>query len=481
MLPADPKTSWPPKGVNQHQMRLRAAWYSGDMEALANLYGAYLANPWDGRAAFWGQQARGERRTLVHVPLASDIASVSANLLFGNQPKASCGDEQTEARLQEIIELGQVFNTLIEAADAASGMGGICLKVDWNRELASYPILSIVQADAAVPEFRHGILVACTFWRVLEDDGKDVLRLLERHEPGLILTGLYRGTSDKLGQQIDLAAKAETSDLLPIVQTGIEGLACRYIPNMRPDRKARGTSLGRADTDGCESLMDSLDEVYTSWLRDVRLGRGRIIVPEGFLDKGSDGSWYFDSSREAFVTLNAPIGSGEVSQQITVQQFAIRAAEHRDTALELVSRIVTAAGFSPQTLGLQVQGSPESGAALRLRENRTYATIAAKANYWKAPLEDLLEVMLQVDRLHLGGRSQPERPNIEMQDAQVTEGLQGLAQTVNLINQAQAASVETKIRILHPDWTRDAVDAEVARILDEQGLGVPDQFQAGIA
>lgn len=481
MLPTDPKTPWPPKGANVHQMRLRAAWYSGDMEALANLYGAYLSNPWDGRAAFWAQQARGERRTLVHVPLASDIASISANLLFGNQPKVSCENKPAERRLHEIVELGQVFNSLLEAADVASGMGGVCLKVNWDSAIASYPILSIVQADAAVPEFRHSILTACTFWRVLEDDGADVLRLLERHEPGVILTGLYRGTADTLGAAIELQARGETAALQPVVHTGIDGLACRYIPNMRPDRRARGSNLGRADTDGCESLMDSLDEVYTSWLRDVRLGRGRIIVPEGYLDRGADGSWYFDSSREAFTPISAPIGAGEVSKQITVQQFDIRSAEHRDTALELVSRIVAVAGFSPQTFGLNIQGSPESGAALRLRENRTYATIAAKANYWKAALEDLFEMLLQVDRLHLGGRVQPERPNVEMQDAQVTEGLQGLAQTVNLINQAQAASVETKIRILHPDWTGDAIEAEVTRILDEQGLSVPDVMQAGIA
>lgn len=460
-------------------MRVRSAWYSGNMETLANLYGNYFSNPFDGRAAFWAQQARGERRTILHVPLAGDIANVSANLLFGNPPKVVTVDPDAGDRLGEILEQAQVSSTLIEAADAASGMGGVCLKINWDREIANYPILSVVQADAAAPEFRHGILTACTFWQTLEDDGETVLRLLERHEPGVILTGLYRGTVDTLGGAVDLQARGETAPLLPVVQTGLKGLACRYIPNMRPDRNNRGSNLGRADTDSCESLMDSLDEVYTSWLRDVRLGRGRILVPEGFLDRSQDGAWSFDSSREAFTVINAPIGSGEAAQQITVQQFAIRAQEHKDTALELVSRIVTAAGFSPQTFGLQVQGAAESGAALRLRENRTYATIAAKAGYWKAALEDLFEMLLEVDRLHLGGRHTPERPNVEMQDGQVSEGLAGLAQTVTLMNQAQAASTETKVRILHPDWTNEAVQSEVDRLMDEQGLSVPDLMEQG--
>lgn len=478
MLPEDPKTVWPPKDFPTQQMQLRAAWYSGDMEALANLYGVYLSNPWDGRASFWGQQARGERRTLLHVPLASDIASISANLVFGEQPRITCENVQTQDRLHQIIQDAEIYNTLIEAADSASGMGGVVLKVNWDAELANHPFLSIVQADSAVCEFRHGVLTAATFWRELENDGKDVVRLLERHEPGLILTGLYRGTPEELGFSIGLDSFAETAGIEPVVSTGIAGLACRYIPNMRPDRKARGSNLGRADTDGCESLMDSLDEVYTSWLRDVRLGRGRIIVPEGFLEKTPGGGWFFDSGQEAFAPVNAPIGPGDTASQIMVQQFAIRAEEHQASALALVARIVAAAGYSPQTFGLQTEGATESGAALRLRENRTYQTTAAKGNYWRTPLQDLLEVMLQVDRLHLSSGVQPERPNVEMQDG-IVQPMHELAQSVALIAQAQAGSVETMVSMLHPDWATDQIQSEAQRILDERGLSVPDAALMG--
>ena len=45
--------------------------------------------------------------------------------------------------------------------------------------------------------------------------------------------------------------------------------------------------------------------------------------------------------------------------------------------------------------------------------------------------------------------------------------------------QAQAVSVDTKVRILHPDWEDTAVQAEVDRILVESGQAVPDPMQAG--
>ena len=316
---------------------------------------------------------------------------------------------------------------------------------------------------------------------MLQDDGQTVWRILEHHEPGSIETALYRGTPDSIGIRTALTENAATAEIVPFLRTGIDGLLCRYIPNLRPNRKRRGSELGRADTDGCESLMDSLDEVYTSWLRDIRLGRGRVIVPEEFLQfDTTTGSPYFDSNREAFVTINTPLGEGATAQQITVQQFSIRSAEHLATAQELVTRIVTSAGYSPQTFGLQVQGAAESGTALRVRETRTYQTTAAKAQYWRDALADLFEMLLQVDRLHMGGPAQPEKPNVEMQDG-IVQSAQELAQTVALMQQAQAASTDTRVRMMHPDWDEEQVGAEVQRINDEQGLTLPNPYELGEA
>lgn len=49
-----------------------------------------------------------------------------------------------------------------------------------------------------------------------------------------------------------------------------------------------------------------------------------------------------------------------------------------------------------------------------------------------------------------------------------------LAEEVELLTRAQAASIETKVRILHPDWTKDEIAAEVKTIRAEQAMDVPD-------
>jgi hypothetical protein len=40
---------------------------------------------------------------------------------------------------------------------------------------------------------------------------------------------------------------------------------------------------GRSDFDGSEQWFNRLDGVWTSWMRDLRLARGRILVPEYML------------------------------------------------------------------------------------------------------------------------------------------------------------------------------------------------------
>jgi hypothetical protein len=106
-------------------------------------------------------------------------------------------------------------------------------------------------------------------------------------------------------------------------------------------------------------------------------------------------------------------------------------------------------------------------------------TAAKKAEYWRPAIEDVLEMLLIIDRQQLGGSVTPYRPTVEIQDS-VQGDLAQLAASVELINRAQAASLDTKIRMLHPDWEQDQVAAEVQRITEEQGLSVPDPIQTGI-
>jgi A118 family predicted phage portal protein len=473
---------------------LNSAWYSGDPETLANLYSATFSLPPNvtgdflkstirqaRQNYFWAQQSSDERRTCVHVPCAGDIASTSANLLFGEQPAIKCENESAGKRLQEIIDESGFEALLLEAAEIAAAMGDVYLKINWDKTRKKYPILSVAQPDNVLPTFWNGILTEASFIRVLEIGEKgEVWRLVETHKPGQILTSLYLGDGEKLGLPVDMSLRPETRDIAPVVATQLPGLACAHVPNIKPNRKHRGIDLGRSDFAGLYSLMDSLDESISNLMNDIELGRGHALIPEAFLDTDSDGNQTWDAMRTAFVKLAIPVSDAAGVDQIMVVQHAIRMAEHLGSAEWFLRRIFAGAGYSPQTFGLDIDGQAESGTALKIREGKSAATVAKKALYWKPALRNILGAMLTIDRVQLGNSTPDSAVSVEIQDGSGSS-LQETANSVKLLADARAASVKTIVSMVHPDWDEAQVDAEVALILDEDGRGVPDVMQAGVA
>ncbi len=414
-LPANPKQSWPPLRENGGDLDTWAAWYSGDPQRLTA-----DAQPQQNRTArlfFWKRRTPvGKPQSGLHMPLAGELASVSADLLFGDAFDLTVADKAAAKRLDELRSDTSLQNKLLEGAETCAALGGAYLRASWDKGLADEPFLTTMLPDHAVPEFRYGRLTAVTFWREAAGDAQKgvVLRHLERHERGVILHGLYRGEKDLLGHAIDLKASPDTEGLEAVITLPdalAKRLAVAYVPNVLPDKRRPTSPQGRADVEGCESLLDALDETYTSWMRDIRLGKSRIVVPADALEPavfggGRGAGKRFDADREVFTEL-------EVDPQhmdITPVQFDLRTAEHAETALHLFERIVSEAGYSPQTFGLKIEGRAESGTALRLREARTFKTMARKQRYWAPALADACELLLILDGGDLRSRRHRRAP-----------------------------------------------------------------------
>jgi len=496
-LPENPRNMpWPPK---QWQPILRDiaeadAWYAGDEQRLAEFYGGAATQPQRrrggivNRAKFWARRlddAQTDRQRL-HIPAAADIASTSADLLFGETPvltitaahevKADAAAKATEDRLVELAMLDGFASTLLEGAEVCAALGGVYLRPVWDETIADHPMLTTVHADQAVPEFVYGRLSAVTFWRVVHQDANVVWRHLERHEPGRILHGLYIGSPELLGSKTSLTASPETSRLADVVTLpgGWKTLGVRHVPNVRPNRRHRKQPIGRADTQGVESLMDALDETWSAWMRDIRLAKHRIIVPNQFLDRSGRGSGAsFDVDREVFSPLDMDPASSEKAG-ITLTQFEIRAEEHAATASELWARIVQTAGYSPQSFGMHGTGTVDRTATeVRADETRSMRTTSRKQAYWRQAVEDMAELMLVIDREVFRSPVEPMRPRLDFLDG-LPDNPRENAETVELLARAHAASTETLVRMAQPELDEAEVAAEVQRILAETGMTVED-------
>jgi A118 family predicted phage portal protein len=490
----DASIAWPPKPFDTAYAAMATwdAWYVGKPETLHDVYRRRLtARPAQfsggvvGAVArwFWGRPTpAGQSRTRLHVPLPADIATTSADLLFSEVPSmlVDGGTQAAQERLDVILDDG-VHTELLEAAEVAAALGGAYLRVQWDAEIADHAFLDAVSADAAIPEFRWGRLAAVTFWHEVDREPGMVLRHLERHERGAIYHALYQGSDSELGRPVPLAEHPSTADLQVnaegYLETGSQRLTAVHIPNMRPNRTWRSmpdlAALGRSDFDGIEPIFDALDETYSSWMRDVRLGRARILVPEAYLENNGPGRGAtFDEDREVFASLNMlPKPGGAV--EITPNQFAIRWAEHQATAQALVEQAVRAAGYSASTFGETDGDNVITATEVHARQQRSLVTREKKTRYWTAALRQILPALLDVDQAVFASGAGGQDVAVEF-PAAVQPDQQQLAATAELLSRAQAASAETLVAMVHPDWDEQAVAEEAARIASERSFAMPD-------
>lgn len=470
-----------------------SAWYSGSPDQLGERYlnratAAAHNRPSQyrggvvGRFArwFWGAPtAVGAKRTKLHVPLAGDIARTSSELLFAEPPKITVEHAGTQARIEMMLAEG-LRSTLLEGGELAAALGGVYLRLVWDDEISDRPWISAVHADAALPVFAHGRLREVMFWSVLEQDGQRVVRHLELHKRGTITHAVYEGTDDHLGKRVDLKAFEETqpyADDGGVIETGAPNhLTAAYIPNMRPARMWRSIPdaayWGQSDFAGIEGLFDALDETYSSLMRDIRIAKGRITVPNAYLQSAGPGAGaVFDEDAEVYVGLDMLLGK-DGAQALTATQFNIRVTEHLDAARALITQAVRQAGYSAATFGETGDGAAVTATEIHARERRSIATRARKELYAGPGIADIVEAQIAVEAgpLFNAHGLEVSRPQVQFEDS-VQEDPLTLANTVETLRRAQAASTETLVRMTHPDWDEQRVAAETKLVVQENGLG----------
>jgi hypothetical protein len=510
-MPA-PNSEWPPRDLAQPHRDISAwsAWWSGSPDALTEVYGGSYGRTTEKsfdqsaahRGGVWGSIQRwwwgtpvqqGEQRTKLHLPLASEIASMSADLLYGEPPSITVEDvdatdaetDPTQDALDRLID-ERAHTILHDSAESSAALGSKWLRVGIDKAVKpDGPILSLVDADAAFPTFKYGYLTEVLFLSEFAESGAVFWRHFELHRltaqgQGVVEHALYHGDAHSLGRRMPLDSHPATAALAPLVTeladgsgqgilTGIGRLSVVGGANAR-SRTWRGIPearhLGRADISGLEPALDSLDEVGTSLMRDVRHGKSRIHVPQMLLRSGGPGqpaSINLDS--EVYIGLNS-MPSDDKGMEIHAQQFDIRDQKHLAIADALHAEIVEGAGYSGQTFGRNTDTAMTATESWN-KQTRTQNTKRAKIRRERPLLLDLSKLLLDMDRTHFGGKGDPAAPIKVQFHEGVSESMEGKARTVQMLRAAGAMSREQAVVYIHPDWDEDQVEAEVDAIADE--------------
>jgi len=145
--------------------------------------------------------------------------------------------------------------------------------------------------------------------------------------------------------------------------------------------------------------------------------------------------------------------------------------------IELKDSIAADIGKVTRTPLSNFQLTGQVAAAGTLKEQR--AGLIAKTrdrqtthgNSW----EDAMNMARRLNLAFGSGGVLPTDPiSTEWQDDEKPD-LKELSEIVELLTRAKAASTNTKVKILHPEWTEKEVEKEVALIIAEEAMGVPDQ------
>ena len=469
---------WPPKEWEEQYTKFQewSALYSGSAEKLSSFY--------QGKAGkFWGKVVKDERATMLHLPVASDIAAVSADLLLSEMPDIKISEAHEEAadrqakntqeRLDNILAETDAYSRFLEAAETSSALSGSYGKINWNTDFKNYPIISIAQPDNVIPEFRWGFLQKTTFHKVIDNPKSNVYyRYLEIREPNRIVNQLWRGTLTKLGRQISLNSHSYTEDMEDEVVHNLDDLLVRYFPNKKPNRLWRGSDLGQSDLSGIEGLLDSIDEVYTSMMRDLRLARANLTLPDYMIEE-LDGELGYDIDKMAYTPLNfGPAGSSE-SARPQMFQPSIRADEHIKIAYELLKQAYSLAGYSPASFGIEEGRGDITATEVKAKESKSFKTRNKKAKYFQSSMEEILKQLLRVDKKYFNSDTGEYNVQVNLQDSVQTDPMEK-AESINKLSQAQAMSIDTKVRFIHPNWNENQIESEVDRIMRESGMAVSE-------
>ncbi|MYX67371.1 A118 family predicted phage portal protein [Streptomyces sp. KhCrAH-43] len=513
-LPLPGRTPWPPPAleVPHADMDMWRAWYSGDTGHLAAVYGGpanYRSNAvareffdvdqrravgGEGLRMFWGQEpSPGQQAAKLHIPIGADIAEMSANLLWADVPQVTVDADSTDAATARTTQaqIGRYLDDrghakLREGAELAAGLSNVYLRVVWDTDLRPRPWPDVIAPDAVVPEWRWGALAAATVWRELDPvkEASEVWRLLEHHTPGMIEYGLYRGDTGTLGQRMDLGDHtdseylAKRTDTQGRQSTGIPRLLITHMPNLLPNRVWDGlpgtAPLGRSDFAGIEPMMDALDEAWTSWMRDLRLGKARVVVPQTMLDTAGPGQGAsFDLDKELIVALSGLLGAETMKDSITEVQFKIRVEEHERTTKALRLQILSSAGYSAQGFG-EAGTIAATATEVVARKEESLTTRGTKILYQRPALIEFLTTMMMVDVVHCGAKGVD--PAVELTASwpqAVQPDQEATARALSLLDGAGAISTFMAVKQLHPEWDDLEVKAEVQRIREDKSAVVP--------
>ncbi|EQA6976868.1 hypothetical protein ACX6RD_003077, partial [Listeria monocytogenes] len=294
--------------------------------------------------------------------------------------------------------------------------------------------------------------------------------------------------AERLPEQITSYLYTNNIQLNHSVSIGLKSMGAYLINNSPSNTRYPHLNLGESDLSQCTNYLFAVDYFFTVYMREGEKTKTKIAASERMFRKKVNKStdkeeWSMNVDEDYFMQFKGTLDAGaKLNDMIQFMQGDFRDGSYRETMEYFAQKAVSKSGYNPATFNL---GNREVKATeIWSLQDATVRKIEKK----KRLIQNVYEQMLW-DYLYLltsGAKNKEKaimrdetRVIIEFPDP-MTVNLNELSSTLNNMNSALAMSVEEKVKLIHPKWEDEEVQAEVKRIYLENAIGeVPDPEAIG--
>lgn len=350
------------------------------------------------------------------VPVAGVISEISADLIFGEFPKISWGNDGTDKKIFEAV--GRNFKTdILEAATNVSAVGTLLCYLWKTEDQVHYKFLSVRNTLYTLDPLTGKIKEVRMFEVKVRTENKTIYGVQEHFIDfdGKYKVQYYDIEVDKMGEVTKITATQDETvtnfDFLPFVK----------IDNMR---RLNGT-LGISDYKGKEQLFANIDDridqinyVLTEHA-DPWIG-----LPPGVLD--ANGKF---NRKQGKMFEKTSTGTND---EITVTAWDARLDSAFEAIDKMIEMVLFTARISPAFAGYAKGGYAESGRALKWRMVSTLSMVARKRVYWEEFLKEFFDVFFKLSGQF--GKLDAYALSIEWQDGLPLDDSEVLENVIKAVN-----------------------------------------------
>ena len=425
-------------------------WYYATASELLNYYTdqmvfGWATNPIYNRNSvnlFWGQSVKSTNFKRVHSGIPKAIVDTTSNVV--GKPTVKSDD----LRLKVIVEKNKLLYRLVQEARPRTLVEGDgCWKINFDRDVADFPLIEYFGAEDWEPIYKSQILVGLVFKSYYKDrkDNNYVLiesRTLNNGEC-LVEYNLYKIGKQNDLQKVDFSCIPELEGLKDNDRYSIPAKRLFAVPNVyfyNPIYKDRGKSV----FDGKITLFDTLDEILS-----IASQSNRVSVPVEYFDtsvleRDKLGNPILpEKYNRNYVAVNAS-GDGDgksKGQGIITTQPDIYFDKYAQLAQDTLNYILIG-NLSPSTLGIDI-AKKDNADAQREKEKQTIFTRNSIIDPETAALKDLLNMCLLI------------------QDYIDTDVIADKEYDISITYDEFAnPSFESELQILGPAWSQGQISTE---------------------